>query len=301
MSRAFQVAKALGGAVTREGRGWRCRCPAHGGVSLNVADGQGVLLVTCWAGCNPLDVLSEIRRLHLFSEDAADRPPIKPHAGRGDDDARRTAEIERLRRGICAARDIYRRSGPAAGTPVEAYLRSRGITGPAPPVLRWLPLCPHRNGRYFPAMVAPIVNVDGAQIAVHKTFLSPDGGKADLPKEQQREIRGPMKGGAVRLGQHRPDTDLMTGEGIESTLSAMQLFGDLPGWAALSAGGLEDLVLPPSIAAVAIAADNDLNGVGPRAALRAYERWSREGRTVRILLPSNIDTDFNDELLQGKK
>ena len=88
----------------------------------------------------------------------------------------------------------------------------------------------------------------------------------------------------------------LIGEGIESTLSAMQMF-HLPGWAALSAGGVEALYLPPKIRKVVIAADNDANGVGQRAALSARNRWAAEGRSVRILLPPSPGEDFNHVLL----
>src|SRR6516164_1455403 len=58
---AFGIAKALGRAC-REGRGWRTNCPAHGGFSLNISDGRdGKLLVHCWGGCDPLDVLENLR------------------------------------------------------------------------------------------------------------------------------------------------------------------------------------------------------------------------------------------------
>jgi putative DNA primase/helicase len=166
--------------------------------------------------------------------------------------------------------------------------------------LRFLEHCPHRNRRYYPAIVAPIVNVDGDQMAVHKTFLRAGGaGKANLPKEEQRETRGPMTGGAVRLARHRADAELLIGEGIESVLSAMLLFG-LPGWAALSEGGIEALELPSEICNLVIAADNDDNGVGQSAALAAYDRWTEQGRRVRILLPPEPGKDFNDVLRAGQ-
>jgi putative DNA primase/helicase len=159
-----------------------------------------------------------------------------------------------------------------------------------------LRLCLHRNGNYYPAMVAPIVDVSGEQIGVHKTFLWPDGsGKADLPKEEQRETYGPRKGGAVRLGQYRAGVPLLIGEGIETVIAAMQLF-DLPGWAALCADGIEALQLPDEVQKVIIAADRDANGVGQRAALVARERGEREGRGVEILTPPVAGADFNDVL-----
>jgi putative DNA primase/helicase len=295
MSGAREIARQLGRAV-RVGHDWRCNCPIHQGHSLTLADGRdGKLLVRCWGGCEWRDIFPELRSRGLLVGDPVDTNPERVDELRRKRDAEARREIERLRRRIAAARDLYRHSKDATGTPVEPWLRTRGITSPIPPVLRWLQHCPHRNGRYYPAMVAPIVNVAGEQIAVHKTFLSPDGsGKADLPKPEQRETCGPFKGGAIRLAPHRAGVELLIGEGVESTLSAMQLFS-LPGWAALCANGLEALELPREIRSVAIAADNDANGVGQRAALSAQERWAAEGRSVRILLPPNPG-DFNDVL-----
>jgi phage/plasmid primase-like uncharacterized protein len=287
---AAQIAAALGGRC--EGQEWRCPCPAHGGRSLILADGRdGKLLARCFGGCEWTDVFARLRSLGLIGGGTASLG-VDPEKRR----SREGAEVERLRRGICAARDLYRRARPAPGTPVEIYLRSRGIFGRIPRVLHFFD-CPHRNGGHYPAMLAPIVNVDGHQIAVHKTFLSPEGGKAALPKGERRETRGPMRGGAVRLAQQQPDRELIVGEGIESTLSAVQLFR-IPGWAAMCANGIEALELPTEICRIAIAADNDISGTGQRAALSARERWIAEGRSVRILLPPNPGEDFNDVLLR---
>jgi putative DNA primase/helicase len=73
----------------------------------------------------------------------------------------------------------------------------------------------------------------------------------------------------------------------------------LPAWAAISAGGIERLILPPlPIAAdVTITADHDVNGVGERAARTAAQRWLNEGRRVRIAMPKVPGSDWNDVLL----
>ena len=70
---------------------------------------------------------------------------------------------------------------------------------------------------------------------------------------------------------------LLVAEGLETTLSVMRACA-LPGWAALSAGGIKSLVLPPSANMIMICADNDANGVGQRAANAAAERFLAEGR-----------------------
>ena len=142
---------------------------------------------------------------------------------------------------IARAREIY--ASGVQDKRVAIYLRSRSIKL-TPPILRFLDTAPHRLGARFPAMLAPVVNVSGEQTGVHLTYLRPDGAnKVDLPKEFQRESRGAIRGGAIRLAEHVPGTALVIGEGIESTLSAMQIF-DLPGWSAVFAGGLKTIELP---------------------------------------------------------
>lgn len=95
--RAADIAKALGGA-TRSGRGWLARCPAPGHgqgrgdrtPSLSLADGDGgKLLVHCHAGCDPRDVLAELRERNLLDEPDRDARPWRsardtaPHPAAG--------------------------------------------------------------------------------------------------------------------------------------------------------------------------------------------------------------------------
>ena len=190
--------------------------------------------------------------------------------------------------------ESWRRAAPAIGSPVEKYLRGRGLQGPIPPTLRYISDLKHPSGTYHPAMIAAVTRVPGCEVlAVHRAYLAPDGsGKADV--DPARMSLGPIGGGAVRLapsGGH-----LAVGEGIETTLSIMQATG-IPAWAALSAGGIKALILPPLPLAsvVTITADHDPTGL--KAAHDAAERWTREGRRVRIALPPE-GKDFNDVLRQ---
>ncbi|MCL2429793.1 MAG: toprim domain-containing protein [Alphaproteobacteria bacterium] len=89
-------------------------------------------------------------------------------------------------------------------------------------------------------------------------------------------------------------TEVVTGEGIETSASAGRLLG-LPAWAAISAGNLaRGLVLPPEVRAVVIATDRDQSG--ERAASEAWHRWCSEGRSVRLLWPHAVGADCNDVL-----
>src|SRR4051794_20551474 len=146
-------------------------------------------------------------------------------------------------------------------------------------------------------MIALVEYVEFGPLAIHRTWLQTDGA-AKASFRDPRLSLGPVGGAAIRLAEARADQPLIVAEGIETAASAMLAMG-WPGWAALSAGGIERLILPPLplAAAVIIAADNDINGVGERAARTAAERWIAEGRKVQIALPPVRGTDWNDMLL----
>jgi hypothetical protein len=287
---AAAVAAALGNPQ-REGLAWRCRCPLHGGSSLVLRDGVGGrVLATCWAGCDRLDVLAELRRLGLLDGHADYAPHIIPRSGRHDE-ASRTAR----------ALNIWRNTAPGTGTIIARYLAGRGIVlDQWPPRLRFHARClrPRDDAGNFvsplPAMVALVEHVERGQMAVHCTYLRPDGsGKADV--EKPKAIFGSVAGGAVRFGEPRAGKSLAVSEGIETTLS-VAVACSMPAWAALSAGGIKNLVLPREATHVVVCADHDGSGTGVCAAYDAAERWQGEGRRVRIAVPTQCDTDFNDVL-----
>jgi phage/plasmid primase-like uncharacterized protein len=110
----------------------------------------------------------------------------------------------------------------------------------------------------LPAMVALVEHVQGGPVAVHATYLRPDGsGKADIAKP--KAIFGPV--GAVRLGMPRAGEWLAVGEGLETTLS-VAVACTMPAWAALSAGGIKKLVLPSEARDIIVCADHDASGTG---------------------------------------
>ena len=139
-----------------------------------------------------------------------------------------------------AAVTIWHETVPAEGTLVETYLRSRGMERLLPIRVRFHTGLKHPSGGIWPAMVALVTQgVDDTPIAVHRTFLDRDGTRK-APVEPQKMMLGPSSGGAVRLTE--VSELLMVGEGIETTLGAMQAT-DLPGWAALSSSGLKGYIL----------------------------------------------------------
>jgi putative DNA primase/helicase len=292
---AAELAARLGQAH-RSGSWWRCRCPVHGsaGATLALKDGDWGLIAHCHAGCRRVDILAELRRRGLL--DDVGIADSQPNAGKVQE--LREREVADRRRRILAAMDIWNESYRLQGNLTERYLRSRGITITIPSTIRTHGLMRHKeSGEQRPAMVSLVEHVENGPCAVHVTYLNPLDPAVRVTIEPRKRMIGPVRGGAVRLGPVRPDRWLIIGEGVESTLSAMQLWGCLSGWAALSAKGLKDVVLPSEARLVRIAVDNDENGVGQAAARDAAWIWEGEGRSVRVALPPVPGRDFNDILL----
>jgi len=283
---AETIARALGGR--KVGQGWTARCPAHDDrePSLSIRDADGKALVRCHAGCNQRDVIAALKERGLWDckERTAFRKSLRRKASppRPDPDhADRSA----------VALSIWHSTIPAVGTPVDAYLASRGLTCSLPPSLRFHSGLKHPSGGIWPCMVALVTRgADDTPLAIHRTFLAREGqGKA--PVEPAKMMLGPCRGGAVRLGD--PDDVLMIGEGIETCLAAMQATGH-PAWAALSTSGLRALDLPGCVRDVIVLADGD--DPGEAASRDSALRWMRQGRRVRIARPPR-GLDFNDVLL----
>ncbi len=262
-------------------------CPAHadGSPSLHVTDQHGKVLLHCFAGCEQAAVIAALRRLGLWPAGEAEygHPPVAKAAKPANADRPVAAIVARL----------WRAARPAPGTVAAAYLLSRGLAGPIPPCLRFLPALRHTpTGRTLPAMVAA-VTVAGRPdlIALHRTYLRPDGtGKADV--QPCKMALGAVRGGAVQLTP--AGERLVIAEGIETALSVLQATG-IPTWAALSASNIANVVLPPLPLARELIIAADADAAGLRAADASADRWASAGRRVRIAVPP-ARQDFNDVL-----
>ena len=247
--KAENIARTLGGR--KAGRTWIARCPAHDDrePSLSITNRNGKVLVRCHAGCDQQDVIAALRARGAWERERSQvrfastinrQPSTEP-----DGDAIKRTE---------AALAIWQDSRPAEGTPVETYLRSRGLTIPTPLSIRFYSGLKHPSGGIWPAMVALVTRGgDDVPLAIHRTYLARDGG-GKAPVDPQKMMLGPCCGGVVRLGL--PGDVLMVGEGIETCLAAMQAAGHAA-WAALSTSGLRTLDLPDGVHDLIVLADGD--------------------------------------------
>src|SRR5262249_25666976 len=204
---AESIAKALGGR--KVGGGWMAPCPSHDDrePSLSITDSQdGKVLLRCHAGCAQDDLIAVLRMRGMWG-------PGDRRGGRSRCENGRCPAFERDPDALTrtqAALAIWRASQPAEGTPVETYLRSRGLLLSPPPAIRFHAGLKHPSGCVWPAMVALVTRgADGAPLALHRTFLARDGG-SKAPEQPSKMMLGPCRGGAVRLGEARDA--LMVGE-----------------------------------------------------------------------------------------
>jgi len=276
---ARELVAALGG------RGYMAQCPSHDdhNPSLAVRDGEGgAILFHCHAGCSQRDVLEALKERRLW---ATGQQELSLSTPTPDKDYGQTARRQ------ARARAIWQAAQPASGTAVEKYLRARGIVMPPPPSLRYSSALRHGyTGLDFPGMVAAVTDESGAIVAVHRTFLSASGGgKASV--NQPKMCLGPLGNGAVRLAPAGPVLGLA--EGIETALSAMQLF-HLPVWVTLSASRLDRIALPDIVRHVIIYADAGTPGLV--AAHRAVQAFTRQRRKVTLEPPPEGYSDWNEVL-----
>ena len=282
--RAAELGRALGGH--QHGHDWIARCPAHSDrtPSLSIAEtAHSGRLLHCFAGCSWSAIRDALEAKSLWPERGFYSPASQRMWGTSHGRWSPAPEPDKL---AVVAR-IWRNSGPAPGTVVESYLRSRSLTMPLPPKLRCARLRHRESGRWLPCMVAAVQTSDGRLTGLHRTYLRPDGhGKADV--DPVKKMLGGCRGGAVWLTPIGRRLALC--EGIETGLSVWEACSDLAVWCALSAGNLDRLTLPASVEEVVIVADGD--PIGLAAARRAAQRYRASGRRICLVeLPAGMDAN----------
>ena len=120
MTSAIEIAAAL--RAQKSGGVHTAGCPSCGYKgALSIRDDTGRPLVRCHVGCEQAAVLDALRSLGLWRGRAEDWPSYQPARSRQPPSA--ADEVQTA----AWARDLWQESLPAVGTPVETYLRSRGL------------------------------------------------------------------------------------------------------------------------------------------------------------------------------
>ena len=299
--------------LRREGRCWAACCPLHAERTPSFyVYPDHFHCFGCGAHGDVFDWLKRTRGTEFPAAVAAlggatprpqtPRPPLAP----------RPATRERAKTADSFLR-CWNEGIDPIGTVVEPYLASRGgLTIPRKAPIRFHPRCQRGPGdlvdgaEYWPAMLALMTDpVTNAPVGLHRTYLRPDGsGKApdterNLPDGHQINLKAKRilgTWGVVRLA-HDDDVERVLGiaEGIENALTASQVIGWGPVWAAGTRNCIERFPVLRWAEALTIFADADDSGVGLEAARACAVRWTGAGREVLIHTPPT-GTDWNDAL-----
>ena len=181
-----------------------------------------------------------------------------------------------------------------SGDPVALYLRNRGLAGPVPECLRL-----HRRAIYcgegersiHPAMIAPLIGADGRLLALHRTYLTTDGQKANVATVKKvTGTAGPLTGACIPLFRPK-DGVIGVAEGIETAIAG-NLGSGIPTMAAYSASGLAGFIWPLGVKRIVVFADADTAGANAAQALKT--RAVRAGLKVNVVTPSTPGADWCD-------
>lgn len=258
--------------------------------------GEAMQWVRRWIGIDDLDPDAM----------AKERAKAAAHALKAAEDGKQKAERNRRK-----AHELYLNAVPYPGTPVETYLKSRGLdfaaAGLEPPgVLRFhAKLYCQETGTKLPGMVASIVHMDGRHLGTHRTWLQPDGsGKATLV--EQKKSLGKFQGGFIPLwkGEHKgPMKDLPEGtpiyvsEGIEDGLSAVLAKPEIRCVAGVSLSNIGSLILPQGCP-VHVLGQRDEKQQAIDSFESSVARLQQRGHKVFLIYPPEGVKDYNDLLLR---
>jgi putative DNA primase/helicase len=188
-------------------------------------------------------------------------------------------------------RQVWSESVPIAGTPAETYLVKRGIWREnLSDCLRYHPDMVYVDNKTkkgvakYPCLIAPVRNIEGQIVTLHRIYLTPEGDKA--PVDEVKKMMSPrmqVTGSAIRL--FPADSEVLgVAEGIETALAAHAI-SRMPVWSCVSAGLMEKVKIPNHVKQLVVWADLDKSRRGEAAAQALAKRFEGTDVAVEICLP----------------
>jgi putative DNA primase/helicase len=206
-------------------------------------------------------------------------PPNQTRAATRDELNRMWLRAKPIRRGSAVAKYLLNRCSMTELYPLQLRQVSNGL----------------------PEMIAMVSDNAGNPVTLHRTFLTPEGTKADGAGRSSRKL---MPGSlpdsvAIRLsdgGEYVPKI-LGVAEGIETALSVRQLFG-IQCWSLINSVMMAKWSPPDGVEKAIIFGDNDKNFAGQAAAYKLANRLSGKVE-IEVKIPDQVG-DWND-VHQGQR
>jgi len=217
-----------------------------------------------------------------------DDPDWKPRTHTATKAESEAEKAEKAKRRSIAL-DIWKASEWAENSPVDDYLKGRGIDCKIPLTVRFHPHCLHTpTGTYKPAMISAITRWPESEVvAIHRTYLEQtDAGdwvKASV--NCNKMVLGSIDGGAIRMAPLTGET-LALAEGVEDALALSEMTGG-PVWSVISASNFATVKMPNEISGLIVAPDAD--DAGDNAAKKAKAEFSDRLNVKRWALKRGTD------------
>jgi len=255
----------------KQGRGtWICnQCGA----------GDGYKLLQLFHGWGFRQAAEEVRR-------AVGESPAPEAVKVTDDESRKVAAIRR----VWAETEAVEK-----GDPVWNYLNRRLGLDVVPASLRYHPALAYKHDdgevSHHPAMVAAVTYPDGKGATLHRTYLTLDGHKADVPAPKKLMPGKSLQTACIKLGGYSGVIGIA--EGIETSLAASRIFG-VPVWSCVSSSLMESWEPPADVSRVMVFGDNDAKFGGQAAAYRIAHKLACFGLSVEVRIPEQAGKDWAD-------
>ena len=210
-----EIAEALLPAGTRwQDEGSRRRYLGQGGLFIDLRSGAWwsfakrtppIAMIKCLKGSG----MNAIEYLTAFLFTRQGFGSCGTDSADDDDGPASKAEAENVRDNLIA--DVI-------GTPVEAYLRSRGIEPPYPACVGYLPHT--RPGEYG---LVGVLTWNGRVAGYQVSCLTPDGAKSLVTPVRRRFNLEKAPGAVFEISVRAPMADILIGTGLEDALSLAKL------------------------------------------------------------------------------
>jgi len=319
MTLSGEIARHYGqGKEVKNRDGWLTLCPVHGNEktpALSVTDkGDGDVDVFCHTGCNFKEIKDRFRADGLLPEWSPEKKNgVKTSAHKTHTEAHISQPDISPQEPPSPEKESFpwKKASRENLTHAVQYFANRAITiDPLPVCLRWGSYTDKKTGETNNMIVAAASKPDDGKVyAVQRLFIDIETHK----KSGKGMMLGECLGRGVWFDRKGDLTEIVAGEGIETTMSAMQSTGK-NGVATLSAAGTQALIIPDKTNTLYILVDSDpvrekeaVSMVGQKASYHLAERFvgSRPGRKAFFVTPDDTcfstdpaKLDFND-LLQA--
>jgi len=305
MSQAREIANFYGqGKEVKNGEGWLTLCPVHKNErtpALAVTDNAiGDVDVYCHAGCEWKEIKDRFRADGLL-------PEWVPEKRASTKSVRHTPQLKEEDNE--EKKDfIWDKASVDHDDDIKKYFAGRAINlDPLPICFKWNSYKDKNTGDMNHMVVAAASQPsDTAVYAVQRLFIDMD----DFTKSGAK-MHGKCDGRGIWFDRKGDKTKIIIGEGIETTLSAMQATRK-NGVAALSTAGMKSLKIPEETTTIYICTDSDPvretdqgSMPGQKAAYALAKRFEAERQGGRAYIVSPDDScfttapsklDFNDLL-----